>query len=63
MRFLIKALVMRPIAIRKLNALYTERFHIQEAINRARKHRRKVTDLYFSARQNTEKCRYWETWV
>lgn len=63
MRFLIKALVMRPIAKRKLNALYAERGRIQEAINRARRQKRKVTDLYFIARRNTEKCRYWESWT
>jgi len=62
MRWLLKPLI-RPIARRKLDALYNERACITSAIARARKSKKQVSGLYEEAKRNTAACRYWEGWA
>jgi hypothetical protein len=61
MRWLLKP-IMRPIARRKLAVLYEEKNRIAAAINRARKSKSRVSDLYDLAKRTNEACLYWETW-
>lgn len=61
MRWLLKP-IMRPIARIKLASLYEEKNRIEVAINRARKSKARVSDLYATAKHTNEACLYWEAW-
>ena len=62
MRWLLKP-IMRPIARRKLEALYEEKDRIEAAINRARKSKTRVSDLYDLAKRTNMECHRWERWL
>ena len=62
MKWLIKP-IMRPIARRKLDALYQDRIRIEAAITRARKSKGRVTDLYEMAKKTNLECQQWEDWL
>lgn len=55
-------LIMSIIARRKLAVLYREKNRIEAAINRARKSKSRVSDLYTRAKRTNESCLYWEAW-
>jgi|GEM_PF-744202 hypothetical protein len=54
--------IMRPIARRKLNALYAERELFNQAIERARKSKKKVSYLYQEVKFISAECHRWEKW-
>ena len=62
MKWLIKP-IMRPIARRKLDALYRDRIRIEAAIIRARKAKGRVSDLYALAKKTNLECQRWEAWL
>jgi len=62
MRWILKP-IMRPIARRKLVALYAEQDRIEQAINRARRRKSKVSDLYAMAKITTRECHRLERWL
>lgn len=62
MRWILKP-IMRPIARRKLKALYEEKDRIEAAINRARKSKTRVSDLYELAQKTNMECHRWEKWT
>lgn len=62
MKTLLKPFV-RPIARRKLDFLYTERKAILDAIQRARRAKKRVSGLYEMAKRNTRDCHRWESWI
>ena len=62
MRWLLKP-IMRPIARRKLAALYEDKDRIEAAINRARKSKTRVSDLYDLAKRTNMECHRWERWL
>lgn len=55
--------IMRPIARRKLTKLHEEKNRIETAINRARKHKQRVSDLYELAKRTNKECHRWERWL
>jgi hypothetical protein len=54
---------MKSTACAKLTALYEEKDRIEAAIQRAKKSKAKVSDLYDMARQNNIQCLKWERWL
>ena len=62
MRWLLKP-IMRPIARRKLAALYEDTDRIEAAINRARKSKARVSHLYDLAKRTNMECHRWERWI
>jgi len=62
MRWLLKP-IMRPIARPKLADLYETKHRLQAAINRARKTKSRVSDLYDLAKRNNLECHRWEAWL
>jgi hypothetical protein len=54
---------MKSTACAKLTALYEEKDRIKAAIQRAKKSKAKVSDLYDMARQNNIQCLKWERWL
>ena len=54
--------IMRPIARRKLNALYKQRELFYDAIGRVRRGKGKVTPLYKDVKLINVECRRWEKW-
>lgn len=62
MRWLLKP-IMRPIAHRKLAALYEDKDRIEAAINRARKSKARVSYLYDLAKRTNMECHRWERWL
>lgn len=62
MRWLFKP-IMRPIARRKLAALYEDKNRLEAAINRARKSKARVSDLYDLAKRTNMECHCWERWL
>lgn len=62
MRWLLKP-IMRPIARRKLDDLYETKNRLEAAINRARKTKSRVSDLYDLAKRNNLECHRWERWL
>ena len=62
MKWLFKP-IMRPIARRKLNGLYETRDHIEAAIQRARRNKQRVSDLYDLAKRTNMECHRWERWL
>lgn len=62
MRWLLKP-IMRPIARRKLDRLYAEKEQIDAAIYRARKSKKRVSDLYELAKRTNMECHRWERWL
>ena len=54
--------IMRPIARRKLKALYVERERFNQAIQRARRSKSRVSDLYLEAKHVNAECCRWEKW-
>jgi len=54
---------MRPIARRKLADLYETKNRLEAAINRARKTKSRVSDLYDLAKRNNLECHRWEAWL
>ena len=54
--------IMRPIARRKLNALYVEQERFNKAIQRARRSKSRVSDLYLEAKHVNAECCRWEKW-
>jgi len=62
MRWLLKP-IMRPIARRKLAGLYETKDRLEAAINRARKTKSRVSDLYDLAKRNNLECHRWERWL
>jgi flagellar motility protein MotE (MotC chaperone) len=61
MRWIVKP-IMRPIARRKLKELYERRKHIEASIQRARRSKSRVSDLYSLAQQTNADCLRWERW-
>lgn len=55
--------IMRPIAKRRLTALYADRERIQKAINSARKSKGRVAELYEIAKFTNRECHRWERWT
>lgn len=62
MRWLFKP-IMRPIARRKLAGLYETEDRLEAAINRARKSKSRVSDLYDLAKRTNMECHRWEKWL
>jgi len=62
MRWLLKPII-RPIARRKLADLYETKNRLEAAINRARKTKSRVSDLYDLAKRNNLECHRWERWL
>lgn len=62
MRWILKP-IMRPIARRKLAHLYETKDRLEDAINRARKSKSRVSDLYSIAKRNNLECHRWERWL
>ena len=62
MRWLLKP-IMRPIARRKLAGLYEDKDRIEAAINRARKSKSRVSDLYDLAKRTNMECHRLERWL
>jgi hypothetical protein len=54
---------MKTAAYSKLPPLYEEKDQIEAAIQRAKKSKTKVSDLYDMARQNNIQCLKWERWL
>jgi len=54
---------MKTAAYAKLPPLYEEKDRIEAAIQRAKKSKTKVSDLYDMARQNNIQCLKWERWL
>ena len=54
--------IMRPIARRKLKALYVEQERFNKAIQRARRSKSRVSDLYLEAKHVNAECCRWEKW-
>jgi hypothetical protein len=54
---------MKTAAYAKLPPLYEEKDRIEAAIQRAKKSKAKVSDLYDMARQNNIQCLKWERWL
>ena len=54
--------IMRPIARRKLKALYVEQERFNKAIQRARRSKSRVSDLYLEAKHVNAECHKWERW-
>jgi Pyruvate/2-oxoacid:ferredoxin oxidoreductase gamma subunit len=54
---------MKSTAYAKLTGLYEEKDRIEAAIQRAKKSKTKVSDLYDMARQNNIQCLKWERWL
>lgn len=55
--------IMRPIARRKLAALYEDKERLDQAIARARKSKSRVSDLYELAKRTNNECHRWEAWL
>lgn len=62
MRWILKPF-MKTAAYAKLPPLYEEKDRIEAAIQRAKKSKAKVSDLYDMARQNNIQCLKWERWL
>ena len=62
MRWLLKP-IMRPIARRKLAGLYEDKDRLEQAIQRARKSKLRVSDLYVLAKRVNMQCNRWERWL
>lgn len=54
---------MKTAAYAKLPPLYEEKDRIEAAIQRAKKSKAKVTDLYKMAQENNVQCLKWERWL
>ena len=54
---------MKTAAYANLPPLYEEKDHIEAAIQRAKKSKAKVSDLYDMAQQNNIECLKWERWL
>ena len=54
---------MKTAAYAKLPALYEEKDRIEKAIQRAKKSKDKVSDLYDMAQKNNIQCLKWERWL
>jgi hypothetical protein len=54
---------MKTAAYAKLPLLYEEKDRIEAAIQRAKKSKSKVTDLYEMAQKNNVQCLKWERWL
>ncbi len=54
---------MKTAAYAKLPPLYEEKDRIEAAIQRAKKSKAKVTDLYEMAQKNNVQCLKWERWL
>jgi hypothetical protein len=55
--------IMRPLAHRKLPHLYAEQDRLKAAIDRARRAKSKVSDLYEMARICRNKIIWWCQWI
>jgi hypothetical protein len=62
MKWIIKP-IMRPIARRKLAGLYEDKNRLDAAIQRARKSKSRVSDLYDLAKRVNMECHRWERWL
>jgi len=62
MRWILKP-IMRPIARRKLASLYEDKDRLDQAIQRARKSKARVSDLYVLAKRVNMECNRWERWI
>ena len=62
MRWLLKP-IMRPIARRKLAGLYEDKNRLDAAIQRARRSKSRVYDLYDLAKRVNMECHRWERWL
>lgn len=62
MKWIIKP-IMAPIAHRKLPHLYSEQERLSAAINRARRAKSRVSDLYELARICRNKIIWWGQWI
>jgi hypothetical protein len=62
MRWLLKPF-MAPIARRKLAGLYEDKNRLDAAIQRARKSKSRVSDLYDLAKRVNMECHRWERWL
>jgi hypothetical protein len=62
MKWIIKP-IMRPIARRKLVDLYEDKNRLEAAIERARKSKSRVSDLYDLAKRTNMECHRWERWL
>jgi hypothetical protein len=54
---------MRKAAYSKLEYLYAEKDNLENAIDRAKKSKRRVSDLYELAKENNLECLKWERWL
>ena len=54
---------MKKAAYSKLEYLYAEKDNLENAIKRARKSKRRVSDLYELAKENNLECLKWERWL
>jgi len=54
--------IMRPIARRKLKSLYVQQELFNKAIQRARRSKSRVSDLYLEAKHVNAECCRWERW-
>ena len=54
---------MKTAAYSQLPALYEEKDRIEKAIQRAKKSKAKVSDLYDMAQKNNIQCLKWERWL
>jgi hypothetical protein len=62
MKWIIKP-IMRPIARRKLAGLYEDKNRLEAAIERARRSKSRVSDLYDLAKRTNMECHRWERWL
>jgi len=62
MKWLLKP-IMRPIARRKLAGLYEHKDRLEAAIERARRSKSRVSDLYDLAKRVNMECHRWERWL
>jgi len=54
--------IMRPIARRKLKSIYVQQELFNKAIQRARRSKSRVSDLYLEAKHVNAECCRWERW-
>ena len=54
--------IMRPIARRKLKSIYVQQELFNKAIQRERRYKSRVSDLYLEAKHVNAECCRWERW-